>query len=1020
MRKILIIFFGVFLALHFSSSNGATSAPDSRGFSAIYQQTLNELNLTILDEKLSNNEKLKQLEVNLDTTKKYVSGYEYSLLFKKAESTLLLDADDINATTWQLIFLCGQYNNPDIWVFSESRDVMTTKIIELKNRSVKKNAENSNSSSSQLDTLNGIVNLLTATELSYQGKYEEADKFFEQVFEESKSSGALYPQVKFIISGNKLKSLLARGDMANAIKLSQILDDDFDATVNMLSNLDGYYSSLGPVGISMLSSMLELDRFLGKNEVVIKKATLLLSKISDDKKYENEVKVARSALMKILVDTYEITGNKEMSDFYNKEVAKLAASPDYVDFEILFHDFYTAMSDSRFERANDVVNKMFNYYNNLYPFSDSGEKLGMSRMIDELRKYIADAEYASKNFSECVSEGCIKYRSELTEYQMGLKNGLYRYPSPELESLFKSMITLYEDSDKAEKKAKEFWLHGERFAPILEDMYYKGLVAGILGVPSQLQYLSALYDYYSMNNKPYAAYFAKQYINKFQSLRSKINVVNTKDLISFTDSQQDKLKKFSITFFEVGDNQSALMVLKIIKENEFFDFVRRKDVGENFLSELKYPKVENDLNLRIENLLVEIKAIKSAELNKNKNETLLIKNAILKKEQELDSVRRKLKIALLQTVAKATSELKQQSGIKLNSGEAMLQIFLMPNSVESYLTTDDKTEHFVFKIEREKITAKILELNLLLSKKLPIPADKLSYLSEYIIPDLSNILKSGKVTKLRILSDSYLTLIPLNILKVNDVELGELFVTETVALGQKYKIINQNLKPTFDAFGASEGNSEFKSLPGVRTEIETLMTIPMTSSIKNRNSYLDRDFNRKQFVKSFTQGSSIIHIASHFRSQGNLAGSSQLLLGDGSTISLEDIRSDLPKLSTNLITLSACDTGDLIPSSKGQVFEGLSNTFQVNGAKNVISTLWSISDEVTAKFMGIFYTLLLNNEISPSEALFYTQNIFRHGSTDVLPKNIIFKHSENESLLSNLNRYSHPYYWAAFRISSLN
>jgi CHAT domain-containing protein len=203
-------------------------------------------------------------------------------------------------------------------------------------------------------------------------------------------------------------------------------------------------------------------------------------------------------------------------------------------------------------------------------------------------------------------------------------------------------------------------------------------------------------------------------------------------------------------------------------------------------------------------------------------------------------------------------------------------------------------------------------------------------------------------------------------------------------------------------------------------EIETLMSIPMTSTVTNRNSYLDKNFNRSQFITSLTQGSSIVHIATHFRSKGNIARLSQLLLGDGSVISLEDIRSDIPKLETNLITLSACDTGDLIPSSKGQIFEGLANSFHVNGANNVISTLWSISDEATAKFMGIFYTLLLNNEISASEALFHSQNIFRHGTINVLPKYITFKQLQNSHLLVNLNQYSHPYYWAAFRLSSIN
>jgi CHAT domain-containing protein len=72
------------------------------------------------------------------------------------------------------------------------------------------------------------------------------------------------------------------------------------------------------------------------------------------------------------------------------------------------------------------------------------------------------------------------------------------------------------------------------------------------------------------------------------------------------------------------------------------------------------------------------------------------------------------------------------------------------------------------------------------------------------------------------------------------------------------------------------------------------------------------------------------------------------------------------------------------------------------GAKSVIATLWKVDDEATAKLMTHFYSRMHQGE-SPASAL-------RHAQIEV---------SKDE-------RWSHPYYWAAFvfqgdyRLSGLN
>ncbi|MCB2262259.1 MAG: tetratricopeptide repeat protein [Candidatus Thiosymbion ectosymbiont of Robbea hypermnestra] len=82
---------------------------------------------------------------------------------------------------------------------------------------------------------------------------------------------------------------------------------------------------------------------------------------------------------------------------------------------------------------------------------------------------------------------------------------------------------------------------------------------------------------------------------------------------------------------------------------------------------------------------------------------------------------------------------------------------------------------------------------------------------------------------------------------------------------------------------------------------------------------------------------------------------------------------DLNLEDTELVTLSACDTG------KGEVdysegVYGLVRAFRIAGARNLLMTLWSLDDPVAAVFMRDFYiNWLQDHKPHPAEALRKTQ-----------------------------------------------
>jgi CHAT domain-containing protein len=170
-----------------------------------------------------------------------------------------------------------------------------------------------------------------------------------------------------------------------------------------------------------------------------------------------------------------------------------------------------------------------------------------------------------------------------------------------------------------------------------------------------------------------------------------------------------------------------------------------------------------------------------------------------------------------------------------------------------------------------------------------------------------------------------------------------------------------------------------------------------------------------------------VHIASHFVFQPGDDSQSYLLLAgkerdtSGYHMTVADFR-DNQQLSfddTDLLTLSACETGMSGTAGNGREVDGLGTTAQLKGAKAVISSLWEVNDTSTGALMADFYKRWAEGEgkISKVEAL-------REAQLDLLQGRITpqsgasgrgFSTVENEpGTQVGSTGYAHPYYWAPF------
>ena len=96
------------------------------------------------------------------------------------------------------------------------------------------------------------------------------------------------------------------------------------------------------------------------------------------------------------------------------------------------------------------------------------------------------------------------------------------------------------------------------------------------------------------------------------------------------------------------------------------------------------------------------------------------------------------------------------------------------------------------------------------------------------------------------------------------------------------------------------------------------------------------------------------------------------------------------RLNADLVVLSACQTG-IGKLRRGEGIISLSRAFAYAGAKGIVTTLWSVSDEKTKDFMLSFYRHL--EKKYAAEALW---------------------EARREFLSRHKGEAAHPYYWAAF------
>ncbi|MGM0580720.1 MAG: CHAT domain-containing protein [Bacteroidota bacterium] len=211
--------------------------------------------------------------------------------------------------------------------------------------------------------------------------------------------------------------------------------------------------------------------------------------------------------------------------------------------------------------------------------------------------------------------------------------------------------------------------------------------------------------------------------------------------------------------------------------------------------------------------------------------------------------------------------------------------------------------------------------------------------------------------------------------------------------GKKQNSVDANDRSAWKVAGFQNRES-ISPLPGTEEEVKNISSLLNENDWKVKTS-LRKNANEKMIKELNAGQNSIVHLATHGFSHAENPAASGLICStiddeqDGILFSREIYNLNW---DADLVVMSACETG-LGKIVKGEGILGLTRALLYAGTKNMVVSLWKVSDAGTASLMQSFYRNIAEN----SQEGYYANS---------LQKSKI-------SMIKN-KEFAAPYYWSAF------
>ena len=540
-----------------------------------------------------------------------------------------------------------------------------------------------------------------------------------------------------------------------------------------------------------------------------------------------------------------------------------------------------------------------------------------------------------------------------------------------------------------------------------------------------------------------AIFYGKQAINVIQSIRSEIRGLKKESQSAFIEGNKDHYRVLANVLVSQGRLIEAQQVLNLLKEQEFFNYVRRdeRSAGPSGRADMTQDESQWAQRYRAVSETLVAKGVQIEELEgRFRKQPALMDDPLLKEQhaallKDLQSGNlafqqylreRNQYFAASREGLAASIDLRDVEAFRsdlaeLGHGAVAIYTLVTSDRYIAILVTSRLQRAYESETGLAELSRKIMAFREAIQNRRSDARELAEELYKVLIPPaLTRDLEQARAETLMWSLDGPLRYVP--IAALHD---GKQYLLEKYRLAVITPASNARLKAPpkttwrVAAFGVSRAHEGFSPLPSVKAELAWVVRENSREpGVLNGTRLLDDKFTRDAFDRELIKGYPVIHIASHFSFKPGDETRSFLLLGDGGQFSLAELKSaDMIFAGVDLLTLSACSTGlGDIRTSDGSEVESFGVLAQRKGAKAIVASLWPVADVSTALLMRELYRIRqMNPALTKLDALREAQLEFLHGK---LTSSSAILRSRGVTLVPDAQLSSadfrHPYFWAPF------
>jgi CHAT domain-containing protein/Flp pilus assembly protein TadD len=540
-----------------------------------------------------------------------------------------------------------------------------------------------------------------------------------------------------------------------------------------------------------------------------------------------------------------------------------------------------------------------------------------------------------------------------------------------------------------------------------------------------------------------AVFYGKQAVNFVQQVRGNLQGLDKRMQASFVATKGNYYRDLADLLIARGRLPEAQQVADLLKQQEFHDYVRGETT--DVLGQLTLTPAENQAEQDYEKSTAQIVALGEqwSELNRMDARTPDQEKQWKQISDQLDGAGKGMDqyYARLYSLFGQGSEANQKvEDVKAGVSALGQEIADSPHTVALYtLVGKDRTSVIVITgstevarqvaIGEEELNRKVAAFQQVLRLRSQDPRPTAQELYRILVAPVQADLDQAHAETLVWSLDGVLRYVPMAALFDGKHYLVERYSTVTITPASIPHLADKPdvSKLSVSAMGISRKYEDaLPALPAVVDELDEIVSGAHggSSGVLPGTILLDSQFTEKAMEDQLRGQHQVLHIASHFVFKPGDDSQSYLLLAgkDESTggfhLTVADFNDDrnLNLRHTDLLTLSACETGMSGSASNGREVDGLGTTAQLKGAKAVISSLWEVDDVSTGQLMSSFYKRWAagKGKVAKVEALRQAQLDLLLGrvkaKSGVAGRGIAAEVSEQ----STQGGFAHPFYWAPF------